>query len=325
MGERLLLDIAQLHVQQVKAAQAVEARQRRPSGSVTAGSTAAASSSSSAAVATTLPMQLPGVRRDLTDIFREARQRKQDKIKSVYSGGYIEWFEQIRANKDEAGFKQFLDATSRQDMEPGKCRRCRTRVAVQANPQANVRRMRFCQVCAWKHCHQCCGKVVDISEVCELKSTRQGFTLVCCSSCTRYIGKLHWIQNSPPQGLAPLSAELFRHHWEIHAARKALLPALDLFDEHMSSVERRSGRQPREVVDGVRIRCDRLKQQIEMIEAAAESLDKLRSLVPDAQSRQGTVHAALLRHVKAVLVSLKARVTMATLRAQKWLDKVRIR
>jgi len=318
------MDIALLHVQQVQDANVAkieEDRRRRPSGA--AGSMVTASNSSS--VATPLPMQLPGVRRGLTDIFHEARRRKQDKIKSVYSGGYIEWFEQIRADKDEAGFKQFLDAISRQDMEPGKCRRCRTRVAAKANPQANIRQMRFCQICAWKHCQQCCGRVVEISEVCELQSTRHGFTLLCCSSCQRYIGKLDWIQSAPPRGLEPLSVELFRHHWEIHAARRALLPALDLFDEHMASVERRTGRQPREVLDGVRIRCDRLKQQIQMIEAAAESLEKLRSLVPDAQSRQRTVHDALVRHVKTVLVSLKARVTMATLRAQKWLDKVRSR
>eukprot|EP00971_Amphidinium_carterae_P056843 1123818-Amphidinium_carterae.1 len=24
--------------------------------------------------------------------------------------------------------------------------------------------MRFCQICAWKHCQQCCGRVVEISE-----------------------------------------------------------------------------------------------------------------------------------------------------------------
>mmetsp|Transcript_9708 Transcript_9708/g.22154 ORF Transcript_9708/g.22154 Transcript_9708/m.22154 type:complete len:324 (-) Transcript_9708:1-972(-) len=319
MGERCLMEIAaELHVQEVKNAAARKEHGESVGSFVSTGSCVTGSAASSLA-STESAVQLPGLRRDISEHLREVRklcQGDKDKLK----GAHREDFEHILARKDEERLMQFMRLTSRPDAKKGECRWCNVRVAVEANPKDSTQPMRCCQICAWQFCPTHCSTVVDMCEVWDLEA-RPGFVLVCCDACHHYIGKLLWRKNTPPQGLSSLAAELFRHFQEIHAAKMSLLPALDSFEEHIGNLEMTTSAE-KEVIEGVRIRCDRLEQQVGMIASAASSLEQLTSLVP-RNGPQAVVHAALLRYANSVLLDTQTRVTVTTMRGRKWQEKAR--
>jgi len=313
---------AELHVQQVNAA-ASESTQE--------GSFVTSSSSSVVAPQSAVPAPQPGLRRELTAKFLEVRSGCSACRREAFSGAWSrrEWFESTLMEKDAEGLRAFVESANKkmqEDRSEDLCKYCNARVAVEPSAVKSeegdeVKPLRHCQLCLWKYCLRHCGNAVDMAAVLDDVPLKKVPTLSCCDSCFSYVGRALWVNFAPPEGLSTLAKELFSRHQEIHAARTSLLPALEAFEEHIGSLELEYAPQPEEVIKGVRIRCDRLKQQLQMIEAAAKALDRLTDVVPKSEPKQKRVHAQLLRHANAVLLDTRTRVEVATMRGQKWASR----
>lgn len=175
----------------------------------------------------------PGLRRDLTEDFRELRDLCNERHRQR-AGPRLGWLLRIIGHGDAQELAHFVEVirTTKKGQPARACAWCNSRIALRPDPAEmsdGVRQAKECQICMAWHCNPCCAYFVNfgVGEP-AAKAIWRGRSsgLECCHPCKRLFDVLLWQQEAPPRGLAECSRQLLAAHGELDAGLTTLASTL---------------------------------------------------------------------------------------------------